>query len=292
MNLEPCTHTGRTGPCVSALIRAGIRRVVIAMKDPNPKVAGRGILQLRKAGIHLTLGTEEKVAHELNQGFVTRMLKGRPFVRLKLAATIDGRSAAPDRSSQWITSVDARRDVHHWRAASSAILVGMGTILSDNPRLNARVDSQVVQPIRVVLDSRGRLSSSASLFSERGPVLIATSLDEYHRHQKFDSRTEIVCLPGKNGRVDLKALLVELGARGCNDVLVEAGATLAGDFVADNLVDEYLLYLAPDILGSNSRGMFVLPGIGSLTDRIALEFLDMDRLGRDLRLRLRPLEGR
>lgn len=288
VNLEPCSHTGLTPPCAPALIGAGIRRVVIAMKDPNPEVAGKGIKLLKKAGVHLTVGTRENIAQELNKGFVTRMLTGLPFVRLKLAATVDGRTAAPDGTSQWITSPDARQDVHHWRAASSAVVTGMGTIVSDNPRLNARVNADVIQPLRVILDGNGRLNSDAALFAVEGPILIVTSPRSDHQNYTFDDRTEIMHLPDKDGRIDLKSLLLELGKRGCNDVLIEAGAALAGDFATSDLVDEYLLYVAPDILGNESRGMFILPGLAKLSDRISLEIVDTERLGRDLRIRLRP----
>jgi diaminohydroxyphosphoribosylaminopyrimidine deaminase/5-amino-6-(5-phosphoribosylamino)uracil reductase len=288
--LEPCCHVGRTGPCVSALVDAGICRVVIAMEDPNPKVSGNGIKILKDAGINVTVGPRANVARELNAGFVLRMEKGRPLVRVKLAATIDGRTAAADGSSQWITSTEARQDVHHWRAASAAVVTGIGTITSDDPRLNARLDSNLVQPIRVVLDGDARLGPEAALFQVDGPVLVVTTVDQGRDKRKFDARTESINLQGDDGRVDLTALVMELGKRGCNDILVEAGAGVSGAFAARDLVDEYLLYLAPDLLGSEGRSMFALQGISNLADRIPLELLEVQQFGRDVRFRLRPVK--
>jgi len=289
VNLEPCCHLGRTGPCTPALIDAGVRRVVIAMEDPNPKVSGNGIRALEKAGINLTVGPRAEAARELNEGFVLRMERSRPLVRVKLAATIDGRTAAVDGSSQWITSIEARQDVHRWRAASAAVVTGIGTVVSDNPRLNARMDSDLVQPIRVVLDGKARLDPRAALFQVDGPVLVVTVGEQDGHAYGFDGRTEFLNLQGEDGRVDLAALVTELGKRGCNDILVEAGAGIAGAFAARSLVDEYLLYLAPDLLGNGGRDMFVLPGIRNLADRIPLEIHEVQQLGRDLRLRLRPV---
>jgi diaminohydroxyphosphoribosylaminopyrimidine deaminase/5-amino-6-(5-phosphoribosylamino)uracil reductase len=289
VNLEPCCHVGRTGPCTLALIEAGVRRVVVAMADPNPKVSGNGIKALEKAGIDVTLGPHAEAARELNEGFVLRMERSRPLVRVKLAATIDGRTAAADGSSQWITSIEARHDVHHWRAASAAVVTGIGTVRSDDPRLNARLDSDLVQPIRVVLDGSARLDPRAALFKVDGPVLVVTASEKNGDAAGFDARTEWINLQGEDGLVDLFSLAMELGERGCNDILVEAGAGVAGAFAARDLVDEYLLYLAPDLLGSGGREMFMLPEIRSLGDRIPLELQEVHQLGRDLRLRLRPV---
>ena len=289
VNLEPCCHVGRTDACAPALVDAGVRRVVIAMEDPNPKVSGNGIKALKEAGIDVTVGPRANAARELNEGFVLRMEKGRPLVRVKLAATIDGRTAAVDGSSQWITSTEARKDVHHWRAASAAVVTGIGTVKADDPRLNARLDSDLVQPVRVVLDGNARLDPGAALFQVDGPVLVVTAGEQDGDAYGFDARTELINLQGDDGRVDLAALVMELGERGCNDILVEAGAGVAGAFAARDLVDEYLLYLAPDLLGSGGRGMFELRGIRNLVDRIPLEIQEVQQLGRDLRLRLRPV---
>jgi len=289
VNLEPCCHVGRTGPCTPALIDAGVRRVVVAMEDPNPKVSGNGIKALKEAGIDVTLGPQAEAARELNEGFVLRMERSRPLVRVKLAATIDGRTAAADGSSQWITSIQARHDVHRWRAASAAVVTGIGTVTSDDPRLNARLDSDLVQPIRVVLDGNARLDPGAALFKVDGPVLVVTAGEQDGDATGFDARTELINLQGEDGLVDLFALVMELGERGCNDILVEAGAGVAGAFAARDLVDEYLLYLAPDLLGNGGREMFMLPEIRNLDDRIPLEVQEVHQLGRDLRLRLRPV---
>ena len=289
VNLEPCCHVGRMGPCAPALIDAGIRRVVVAMKDPNPKVSGNGIRALEEAGIDVTLGPRAEAARELNEGFALRMERTRPLVRVKLAASIDGRTAAADGSSQWITSIEARQDVHHWRAASAAVVTGIGTVTSDDPRLNARLKSDLVQPIRVVLDGKARLDPGARLFQVGGPVLVVTAGEQDGDASGFDSRTELIRLQGEDGRVDLAALVMELGERGCNDILVEAGAGVSGAFAARGLVDEYLLYMAPDLLGSGGSDMFVLRGIRNLDDRIQLEIQEIRQLGRDLRLRLRPI---
>lgn len=289
VNLEPCCHVGRTSPCTPALINAGIRRVVVAMEDPNPKVSGNGIRALEDAGIDVTVGPQAEAARELNEGFAMRMERSRPLVRVKLAATIDGRTAAADGSSQWITSIEARQDVHRWRAASAAVITGIGTVATDNPRLNARLDSDLVQPIRVVLDGKARLDPGAALFQVDGPVLVVTASEPGSDEYEFDSRTELISLQGEDGRVDLAALVMELGQRGCNDILVEAGAGVAGAFAARDLVDEYLLYLTPDLLGNGGRGMFMLPEIRNLGDRIPLEMQEVHQLGRDLRLRLRPV---
>ena len=288
VNLEPCCHMGRTGPCAPALIDSAVRRVVIAMEDPDPKVSGNGIRALEEAGIDVTVGTLAEAARELNEGFVLRMERNRPLVRVKLAATIDGRTAAADGSSQWISSIEARQDVHRWRAASGAVVTGIGTVTSDDPKLNARLDSDLVQPIRVVLDGKAQLDPRAALFQVDGPVLVVTAGEKDGNARGFDGRTELINLQGQDGRVDLAALVMELGERGCNDILVEAGAGVAGAFAGRDLVDEYLFYLAPDLLGSGGRDMFVLPGIRNLADRIPLEIQEVQQLGRDLRLRLRP----
>ncbi|MDP6029418.1 MAG: bifunctional diaminohydroxyphosphoribosylaminopyrimidine deaminase/5-amino-6-(5-phosphoribosylamino)uracil reductase RibD [Arenicellales bacterium] len=290
VSLEPCAHQGRTGPCAQALIDAGVQRVVSAMGDPNPKVAGRGHRMLEQAGIEVILADDELGARELNSGFCRRMEAERPLVRLKVAATMDGRTAAWDGSSQWITSEEARNDAHRLRARSCAVVSGIGTIRADNPRLNARLDEPVVQPLRVVLVGRSQVDPAARLFSVAGPVLIVGS-DENQTASEFDQRTERVCLRGSGGQVDLNQLLDLLAARHCNEVLVEAGAAVAGAFVSGGLVDEVWVYQSPDVLGSGGRGMFVMPGIGSIDDRLRFELSDVCQIGRDLRLVYRPLSS-
>ena len=287
VSLEPCAHTGRTGPCAEALVDAGVKRVVAAMIDPNPQVGGRGIEMLRSAGIAADISEKDCGAGELNAGFRKRMASGRPLVRLKVAATMDGRTAANDGSSQWITGEAARAEAHQLRARSCAVVTGIGTVREDDPRLNARLDEDVVQPLRVVLDGNGQLDPSARLFSEPGDVLVITSREDDEGYG-FDARTEQVCLQGEDGRVDVAGVLDILAARSCNEVLVEAGAGVAGAFVSRGLVDEIWVYQSPDMLGSGGRGMFVMRGIRSIGDRVRFELKDVSRTGRDLRLIYSP----
>ena len=287
VTLEPCSHTGRTGPCVEALISAGVVRVTAAMQDPNPTVAGQGFQRLRDAGMEVIVGVEGKRAAALNPGFIRRMQTGRPRIRVKLAASMDGRTAASDGSSQWISCEDSREDVHRLRAGSCAVVTGMGTVNADNPRLNARLTEPIVQPLRVIIDSKGQLSSKAALFGVDGAVLVASAGPRRDKSDAFDSRTESITLPDESGRVNLTALIDELGRRRCNEILVEAGAGLAGAFAAAGLIDELLIYLAPDLLGSGGRGMFALPEVLSLEHRLRFEINQVERLGRDLRVSLR-----
>jgi len=287
VSLEPCAHTGRTGPCAQALVDAGVKRVVAAMIDPNPQVAGRGLEMLRSAGIAAEISEKDCGAGELNAGFCKRMASGRPLVRLKVAATMDGRTAANDGSSQWITGEAARAEVHALRARSCAIVTGIGTVREDDPRLNARLDEDVVQPLRVVLDGNAQLDPAARLFSEPGDVLVITSREDDEGYG-FDARAEQVCLRGEDGRVDVAGVLDILAARSCNEVLVEAGAGVAGAFVSRGLVDEIWVYQSPDMLGSGGRGMFIMRGIRSIGDRVRFELKDVSRTGRDLRLIYSP----
>ena len=287
VSLEPCAHTGRTDPCADALVKAGVKRVVAAMVDPNPQVAGKGLELLKSAGIDVQVSQDDCGAGDLNAGFCQRVVGGRPLVRLKLAATLDGRTAANDGTSQWITGEEARADVHQMRARSCAIVTGIGTVREDDPRLNARIDGQVVQPLRVVLDGNGQLDPGARLFSETGDVLIVTSREDDEGFD-FDARTEQICLTGEDGRVDIAAVLDLLAERSCNEVLIEAGAGVAGAFVSRGLVDELWVYQSPDMLGSGGRGMFVMRGIRSINYRVAFELKDVCRIGRDVRLIYTP----
>ncbi len=283
VSLEPCNHTGRTGPCVVALMNAGIKRVVVGAIDPNPKVAGKGNQSLQESGIEVLSGVCESEARALNSGFELRMLKGRPLVRVKVAATMDGRTAAMDGSSKWITSEEARQDVHHYRAQSCALVTGIGTVIEDDPRLNARVNAPVKQPLRVVLDGNARLEPNVELFSVDGPVLVVTSAQPAADYS-FDERTECIQMTGSDGRVDLDRLLTLLAEKEVNEVMVEAGAGVAGAFIARDMVDEIIVYSSPDILGSSGRGMFVIRGIRNIENRVRFEIKNISRLGRDVKV--------
>lgn len=283
VTLEPCNFFGRTPPCTEALIDAGVRRVVAAMSDPNPKVAGGGLARLREAGIEVASGLLEAAARELNIGFVSRMTRGRPFVRVKLAASIDGRTALAGGESQWITGPDARRDTHRWRARACAILSGSGTVLADDPQLNVRdvggVAEVVRQPLRVVVDSTARIPPQARVFAGGALWVNATP-----PAAALPAGVENLVLPGISGHVDLLALLDELGRRGINELHVEAGPKLSGALLHEGLVDELLLYLAPCLIGDSGRGLFGMPGLESLADRPQMAIKDVRLVGADLRV--------
>jgi diaminohydroxyphosphoribosylaminopyrimidine deaminase/5-amino-6-(5-phosphoribosylamino)uracil reductase len=280
VTLEPCNHHGRTPPCVEALKQAGVKRVVAAMRDPNPKAAHGGDA-LAAAGIRFEHGLMEAEARELNIGFVSRMTRGRPWVRLKLAATLDGRTALANGVSQWITGAEARRDGHRWRARACAILTGVGTVRADDPRLTVREVETPRQPLRVVVDSRLETSPGARIL-EGGKVLIFSAA-----HGALPN-AEVVCLPNPNQKVELPRMLEELGRRGINELHVEAGFRLNGSLVREGCVDEFLVYLNPSFLGDAAQGMVDLPAFESLQGRPALKILSLDRVGEDLRILARP----
>ncbi len=286
LTLEPCCHHGRTPPCSDALINAGIARLVAAMEDPNPKVAGKGFAALAKHGIAVEYGLMAAEAQALNPGFVMRMRYGRPFVRLKLAASLDGRTALASGESKWITGEAARADVQRWRARSSAILTGIGTVLADDPSLTVRVFDIGRQPLRVVLDAQLRTPPTACLLRQPGKTLIAAASNDAGRALALrQAGAEIIVLPSvADGGVSLPALMQELAGRELNEVLVEAGATLCGSLLTTGLVDELVLYLAPYLLGDSARGLFHLPPLRRLEDRIALEITDVRGVGRDWRV--------
>ncbi|WP_120798218.1 bifunctional diaminohydroxyphosphoribosylaminopyrimidine deaminase/5-amino-6-(5-phosphoribosylamino)uracil reductase RibD [Thiocapsa rosea] len=299
VTLEPCCHQGRTPPCTDGLLEAGVGRVVCAMVDPNPLVAGRGLRLLAEAGVAVETGLLEAEARALNPGFIKRMEQGRPYVRCKLAASLDGRTAMASGESQWITSEAARRDVQRLRAGSSAILTGIGTLLADDPSLNVRLGAEdlpgmgpgeaIRQPLRVVLDSRWRTPPSARILTLSGSTLIVGALDDPGRMAELKGAGARVYLcPGDSARVDLGALLKELGRREINEVLLETGPTLAGAAVSAGLVDEILIYLAPHLMGDAGRGLFTLPGLDRMCDRIPLAITDVRAVGRDLRITARP----
>ena len=313
VSLEPCCHHGRTPPCTAALVEAGVVRVVAASRDPDPRVAGRGLEQLRDAGIEARLTDSQEIARaaaELNAGFFLRARTGRPFVRLKLAASLDGRTALPDGSSRWITGEEARRDVQRWRARAGALLTGVGTILADDPRLTVRpselerrdtgagleAPSDPGRLLRVVIDSRLGTRPGAALFTSPASVVIATlpsgSQDRDRTTALRDAGAQVIAFgehPAQGGegtgRVDLDAVLRLLAAREINEVLVECGPTLAGELVARGLVDEVLLYLAPTLLGKGSMPLLDIPAPPDMGSRRRLRLLETERVGGDIRLR-------
>jgi diaminohydroxyphosphoribosylaminopyrimidine deaminase/5-amino-6-(5-phosphoribosylamino)uracil reductase len=299
VSLEPCSHQGRTPPCADSLIHAGVSRVVAAMQDPNPLVAGQGLARLRQAGIAVHCGLLEAQASRLNPGFIKRMRQGLPYVRCKLAMSLDGRTAMASGESQWITGDEARHDVQRYRARSSAIVTGIGTVRADDPSLNVRLGAgdlhdlgdayAPLQPLRVVLDTNLRMSGQARMLALPGQTLILTakdcpeSLEPLQRAGAILQQVEA----GEAG-LNLTAVLRELALRDINEVWIEAGATLSGAFVAAGLVDELILYLAPHLMGDHARGLLRLPGIECMADRIPLRLDDVRQVGDDLRLTLTP----
>ena len=284
VTLEPCSHHGRTPPCCEALLAAGIERVVAAMQDPNPLVAGQGLAWLRDAGLAVDCGLLANEARELNIGFVSRMERGRPWVRLKAAASLDGRTALENGSSQWITGPDARRDGHRWRARACAILTGIGTVRDDDPQLTVRDVDTARQPLRVVVDSRLEIDPSARVLQgER--VLVVAAVENHLLASIIEARgAEVIFLPNDAGKVDLQALMRELAKRGINELHVEAGFKLNGSLLREGLVDELLLYLAPGLIGDASRGLFDLPALEDLSGKRALQWRDVRQVGSDLRV--------
>jgi diaminohydroxyphosphoribosylaminopyrimidine deaminase / 5-amino-6-(5-phosphoribosylamino)uracil reductase len=288
VTLEPCCHHGRTPPCSQALVKAGVRRVVAAMRDPNPVVSGKGMAELEGHGVTTYVGLMEGEAAALNPGFVMRMKHGRPFVRVKLAASLDGRTALAAGESKWITGEAARLDVQHWRARSSAVLTGVGTVLADNPRLNVREGDTSRQPLRVVLDSQLRMPPGSQMLHTPGATLVVGTHNDAARAAALRAvGAEIAILPQPRGKVDLRALVQFLAAREVNELMVESGATLVGALLRAQLVDELVLYYAPHLLGSDARGMFSLPPLVQMSDRIKLQVTDVRAVGADWRVTAR-----
>jgi len=288
VTLEPCCHQGRTAPCTEALITAGVARVVAAMEDPNPQVAGKGLSVLQQAGIDTRSGVLAAEAEQLNAGFVMRMRAGRPRVRCKLAMSLDGRTAMASGESQWITGEAARRDVHRLRASSSAIMTGIETVLADDPSLTARLDDagdKLRQPLRIILDSRLRTPLAAGLLQLPGKTLLVTGEADTEKTTRLTRKgVEVVTLPMKNGRLDLPAVLQYLGTLEINEVHLEAGATLCGALLQARLIDELVIYMAPHLMGNAARGLFALPGLESMDQRIALSISDIRAVGEDWRI--------
>ncbi|ARU54895.1 riboflavin biosynthesis protein RibD [Oleiphilus messinensis] len=286
VTLEPCSHFGRTPPCAKALIDAGVGRVFVAMQDPNPLVSGRGITMLREAGIAVEVGLLEAEAGNLNPGFIKRMQTGRPLVRLKVAVSVDGRTAMASGESQWITGSDARADVQRLRARSSAIVTGSGTVKTDNPALTVRFGGSPEdfrQPIRVILSSRLDLSSDAAIFQQPGRTVVATSKLSEQFASALPDGSELALLPN----LEPDTVIQWLAGQQCNEVLVESGPLVAGSFIKAGCVDEYWLYMAPKLLGSDARPMHVM-GLQTMAEAIPLKLQDVRAIGDDIRLIYRP----
>ena len=289
VTLEPCAHHGRTPPCADALVAAGITRVVAALRDPYNAVDGRGFAKLAAAGIEVGQGLHGDAARELNRGFLSRLERGRPWVRVKLAMSLDGRTALASGQSKWITSEEARADVQLWRARSGALLTGIGTIDADDPQLSARVPEPVdfVPPLRVVLDSRGRLDADARVLGAGAGTLAMHAVDIV---PSYGEGIDAIAVPRRGGMLDLRAVMAQLAQREVNEVQVEAGATLCGALLDADLVDELLLYIAPVLLGERGRPLFGGIHVADMADRIGFRLLETERVGPDLRLLLRPAE--
>ncbi len=290
VSLEPCAHHGRTPPCCDALIDAGIARVVVAAVDPNPLVAGQGIARLRVAGltVYLADGEVARAAHELNIGFFSRMQRGRPWVRMKIAASLDGRTALNNGASQWITGTDARADGHAWRKRASAVLTGIGTVLEDNPRLDVRLVLTARQPLRVIVDSRLQTPADARIFDAPGEVLVYSAAGDAAREAALRGRgVALASMAAADGKVDLAGMLSDLAQRGVNELHVEAGHKLNASLLREGLVDELLVYLAPKLLGIG-REMAAFGPLITLADALDFEFTQVDRIGADLRILARP----
>jgi len=300
VTLEPCCHHGRTPPCTDALLAAAVARVVVGTEDPNPLVDGRGLERMRAAGVEVLTGVLEQEARALNPGFDKRMRSGLPYVRLKLAASLDGRTAMASGESRWITSEAARRDVQWLRARSSAVITGIDTVLADDPSLNVRLDpaeipaltpdEPVRQPLRVVVDSRLRMPGDARMLPLPGATLVVTCSDSPRAIAQMTSAGAEVqrCPAAAGARIDLRALMRYLGERELNEVLIETGPTLAGAAMQAGIVDELVLYLAPHLMGDAARGLFRLPGLDRMADRLALTIIDVRQVGPDLRITARP----
>ena len=285
VTLEPCAHHGRTGPCCEALAAAGIARVVASLQDPNPLVAGQGFARLRAAGVAVEVGPGAEASRELNLGFFSRMSRGTPWVRMKIAASLDGQTALSNGESQWITAEAARADGHAWRARAGAVLTGIGTVLEDDPRLDVRLAPVGKQPPLVVVDSRLQTPPGAALFAVEGrPVWIYAAEQHPPEQQALEARgATVIHLPGPGGKVDLAALMKHLGGRGVNELHVEAGYKLNGSLLREGLVDEFLVYLAPRLLGPG-QGMVNIGPLAALSEAVALEFHAVERVGADLRI--------
>ena len=284
VTLEPCSHRGRTGPCCEALIAAGIKKVIASIADPNPLVSGQGFERLRAAGVEIEMGPGAAESRELNIGFFSRMIRKKPWVRMKVAASLDGTTALENGQSQWITGTAARADGHAWRARACAVLTGIGTVLKDNPRLDVRLVQTLRQPSVVVVDSRMDTPLDAGLFIAGRTLLIYAAVENDARRKELESRgATVILMAGANDKVDLAAMMRDLGQREINELHVEAGSKLNGSLIREGLVDEYLLYLAPMLLGPGP-GLAALAPLSELTQSVKLEFKSTQMVGMDLRV--------
>ena len=302
VTLEPCSHHGRTPPCADALIEAGVSRVVAAMQDPNPQVAGEGLERLRQAGIKVECGLMEREAAALNPGFIKRMQQGLPYVRCKLAMSLDGRTAMASGESRWITDEAARKDVHRLRARSSAIVTGIGTVQADDPSMNVRLaredlsglpqEAEPHQPLRVVLDSQLQMSPQAKMLSLPGmTAIICCSERDPDKRSKLEAAGALVFRrPAGNSCIELRSVFEYLATQEINEILLEAGSVLSGSALMEGLVDELVIYMAPHLMGDDGLGLFHLPGLEKMQDRIDLNITDVRSVGRDIRITARPLK--
>ncbi|MCP4696545.1 MAG: bifunctional diaminohydroxyphosphoribosylaminopyrimidine deaminase/5-amino-6-(5-phosphoribosylamino)uracil reductase RibD [Gammaproteobacteria bacterium] len=298
VTLEPCCHHGRTPPCADALIEAGIARVVAAMHDPNPLVAGQGLQRLSAAGLIVETGLLSEQAERLNPGFLMRMRQKRPYIRCKLAMSLDGRTAMASGESQWITAADARRDVQGLRARSSAVMVGVGTVLADDPSLTIRtaelpdylpLPSRIHQPLRVIVDQYLSMPRTAKMLATEGKTVIFTACDDEDNRKRL-GQAEVVCLPNRKGGVDLAAMCRHLAEQeGVNEVLMESGATLSGTMLEAGLIDELVIYMAPVLMGDGARGLFHLPRLTQMSQRISLKIKEIRAVGQDWRITAYPV---
>jgi diaminohydroxyphosphoribosylaminopyrimidine deaminase/5-amino-6-(5-phosphoribosylamino)uracil reductase len=292
VTLEPCCHHGRTPPCADALIAAGLRRVLYAIRDPNPSVSGGGASRLSAAGIEVAGGLLADAARALNPGFLSRMERHRPWLRLKMAASLDGRTALADGQSRWITGDAARADVQQLRARSSALMTGVATVRSDDPRLDVRLPEATRQPLRVVLDTQLRTPPSARIVPPPGQLLVLTASEDKERRMALeDAGASVAILPAGHGGLDLPAAMQHLAGLEVNELQAECGPVLAGALLSAGLVDELVLYLAPALLGMDARPLALLPGIASMADRMEFSISDLRRIGGDLRVTLQPAEA-
>lgn len=296
VTLEPCSHHGRTPPCADALVKAGVKRVVIAMLDPNPLVAGEGAKRLEAQGIKVEMGLMEKEAQALNPGFISRMMRRAPYVRSKLAASLDGKTALNNGKSQWITGDAARRDVQHWRAQSSAIITGVGTVLTDDPGMNVRLDNISRQPLRIILDSHLRTPINCKMLQsiEQAPVLIVYAANSHGVQERLANLkatgAELLYMPGTDGQVDLNSLLQHLARAEINEVLLEAGQGLNGAFLKANLIDEFIFYFAAKLMGSYAKGMFAMPELVDMQQTTDLQIVEVRQLNQDIRIIAKPVK--